>query len=159
MDSYVPSSKACTSSGRRRPCTRLWATRPPSPLSQTHAQAFTGSGLPSNWNFSCHACTACEEDTTLTPTCICDSWMIIPLDGRRGLWVVASPRTVEVFSATRCLFRFAQFGEEVEEVSDLGPGVVAAKRSASPRARTDQWSWSSESPCLHHGHIQYQERW
>ena len=36
-DLSVLSSKVCTSSGNRRPCTKLWATRLPSPFSHTRS--------------------------------------------------------------------------------------------------------------------------
>ena len=43
------------------------------------------------------------------------------------------------------------------EVFDLGPEVVATVWSALHRAQSDQWSWSSRSPCLYYDQIQYQK--
>ena len=53
MDSSMPSLKACTSSGKKRSCTKLWATRPPSPLSHIHTLAVAGRGLLMSWNVGC----------------------------------------------------------------------------------------------------------
>ena len=47
-------------------------------------------------------------------------------------------------------------GEE-QGVSDHGPGMVAAARSALCRAQSDQSSWFFWSPYLHHGRIRFQE--
>jgi len=56
-------------------------------------------------NLGCHACTAWEEDATLTPTWVCGSWMTMPLDGWGGIRITTSLGPVEVCSTTHCLFR------------------------------------------------------
>ena len=158
IDSSILSSKACTSSGRRRLCTKLWVIRPPSPFSHTCTLALVGSGLPSNWNLGCHAYAAWEEDAMPAPTWVWGSCMTIPLDGWGVIWVKTSPRPIEVCSATRCLFRVHLVwggGGGGGEASDLGRKVVAAARPALHRAQSDQWSWSFGSPCLHYDRIQY----
>ena len=66
-DSSVPSLNVCISSGNRRPCTKLWATQPPSPFSHTRTFAVTGRGLSSNKNEGCHAEVAQEVDATFIP--------------------------------------------------------------------------------------------
>ena len=104
-DSSVPSSKACTSSGRRRPVARVWAIRLPSPFSHIRTQAVEGRGLPSNKNLGFHVGAAWEEDVVPSPTWVCGSCMTIPSAGRGGVRITASPNPVGGWSATFCLFR------------------------------------------------------
>ena len=104
-DSFVPSLKACTSSGRRRPVAKVWAILPPSPFSYIRIQAVEGKGLPSSKNLGFHAGVAWEEDTIPGSTWVCGSWIIIHLVGRGGVRVTASPEPVGGWSETFCLFQ------------------------------------------------------
>ena len=46
IDSSVSSTNALTSSGRKRPWTKLWVTRPLSPFSHARTLALAGRGVP-----------------------------------------------------------------------------------------------------------------
>ena len=103
MDSLVPSTKALTSLGKRRPWAKHWAVRPPSHFSHTWTQASAGRGMPSNSKLGCHADTGREEDTTCVSTWAGGSRMVTPLDGWAGVWVWASPGLTNVCSVARGL--------------------------------------------------------
>ena len=105
MDSSVPSAKALTSSGKRRPCTKLWATRPPTPFSHARMLALAGRGMPSSLNVGCHNCTSLEDEATFVPTWVGGSRIVTPRDGWWEVWTWASPGLVEDRSASRCLLR------------------------------------------------------
>ena len=132
--SSVPSSNVCTSLGNRRPCTKLWATRPPTPFSHTRTLVVEGRGLPSNMNEGCHAWTAQEVDATFSPVWATGSRMTMPPDGRGGVLVGASPESAGVFSIVRGLFRVQLVGRWGGEF-DLGIKVVATAQSAGCRAQ------------------------
>ena len=100
-DSSIPSSKACTSSGNKRLCTKLWAMRP----FPTRTLAVVGSGLPSSWNVGYHPCIGREVDTTFILGWTVGSQMTIFPNGLGGVLVSASPESVEIYSDVHCLFR------------------------------------------------------
>ena len=85
MDLSVPSTKVLTSSGKRRPCTKLWATRPPSPFSHARTLALAGRGMPSNSKVGCHNCAGLEDKATFVPTWARGSRIVTPLDGWWGV--------------------------------------------------------------------------
>ena len=104
-DSSVLSSKACTSSSRRRPVARVWAIRFPSPFCHIRTQAVEGKGLLSSKNLGFHTGVAWEEDVVPDPTWVCGSCMTIPRVGRGGVKITASLEPVYGWSATFYLFR------------------------------------------------------
>jgi len=137
-DSFVPSLKTCMSSGKRRTCTKLWATRPPSPLSHTLTLADAGRGLPSSWKVGYHFAAAREVDVTFIPVWAVDCRMTIPPDGWGGVLMGASPKLAWVCSAVHCLFR-----EQLEGgggVLDLCLGTPAAVGLVGRWARNGQSS-------------------
>ena len=103
--SSVPSSKACTSSGRMRLVAKVWAIRPPSPFSHIRTQAIEGRGLSSSKNLGFHAGAAWEEDVVPGSTWVCGSCMTIPPVGRGGVRIIASLEPVGGWLATFYLFR------------------------------------------------------
>ena len=103
-DLSIPSSKACTSLGNKRLCTKLWATRPLSPFSHTRTFVVAGSGLLSNWNEGCHLRASQEVDATFIPIWVVGSRMMIFPDGRGGVLIGVSSELVRVYSTVRCLF-------------------------------------------------------
>ena len=84
MDSSVLSIKVLTSLGRRRPCTKLLVTRPPSPFSYARTLALAGRGIPSSSKVGCHDGAGREEDATFVSTGVGGSWITIPLDDWGG---------------------------------------------------------------------------
>ena len=102
-DSFVPSSKVWTSSGKSRPCTKLCTTRPPSPFSHTRTHTVEGRGLPSNMNEGCHAGEVWEKDATFWAAEVGSQ---IPLDCRGGVLASASPKPGWVCSTVRGLLRW-----------------------------------------------------
>ena len=105
MDSSVPSVKALTSSGRRRPWAKLWTMRPPSPFSHTRTLASARRGIPSSSKLGCHADTGREEDATCVPTWAEGSWIVTPLDGWGGVRVWASLGLANIYSVVRGILR------------------------------------------------------
>ena len=85
MDSSVPSAKALTSLGKRRPCTKLWATQPPFPFSHARTLSLAGRGVPSNSNVGCHNCASIEDEATFVLTWAGGSRIVTPLDGWWGI--------------------------------------------------------------------------
>ena len=104
-DLSVLSSKACTSSGNKRLCTKIWATCPPSPFSYTHTFVVTRSGLLSSWNEGCHPGASQKMDATFVLIWVVGSQMTIFPDGRGGVLIGVSSELVRVCWAVRCLFR------------------------------------------------------
>ena len=134
----------CISSGKRRTCTKLWATSPPSPLSHTFTLANVGRGLPSSWKVGCHSTATWEVDATFIPIWAIDS-QTIPPDGREGVLVGTSFELAWVCSAVRCLFQERPEGGE-GGVLDLCLGAPAAVGLVGHQAQNEQSSWSFSSP-------------
>ena len=86
MDSSIPSVNALTSLGRRRPWTKLWATRPLSPFSHVRILALAERGVPSSSYVGCHGCAGLEDEATFVPTWAGGSRIVIPREGLRGVW-------------------------------------------------------------------------
>ena len=104
-NSSIPSSKVWTSSSKRRPCTKLCATRPPSPFSHTRTLVVEGRGLPSSINEGCHVGVAWEVDATFRAIGGTGSRIVMPLDCRGGVLVDASLEPGWVCFTVRGLFR------------------------------------------------------
>jgi len=127
MDSSEPSEKNWTSSNSNIPCTRLCATCPPSPLSQVLILAKAGRGPSPSVKVGCQLGTVREDEATSMPPQVAgrgpltDSRIVIPPDGRGGVFVGKSLETLSVWSNTRCFFLGRPDGGEKGE--EYGPGL------------------------------------
>ena len=83
-DLSVPFEKNWTSSGNRRPCTKVWATHPLSPWAHVLMLADTGRGLLPSLKVACQPASNREEDATLASTWAVGSRVVIPPDNRPG---------------------------------------------------------------------------
>ena len=111
-DPSVPPKKKCTSSGKRRPCAKLWAIRPPSPCAQVLMLAVTRKGSFSSLKVICQPIYGQEKDVMLDstwavgPVSLVGSQILIPPDTRGGeVLKRASPETLGGCSVMHCLFR------------------------------------------------------
>ena len=109
-DSSIRLKKKWTSSGNRRPCTKLWATRPSSLCAYVLTLANTSSGSLPSLKVVCQPTLGREEDAILVPTWVASreppvgSQIVIPQDTRVGVLEGASLETLGGCSAIRCLF-------------------------------------------------------
>lgn len=120
-DPSVLPEKKCTSSGSRRPCTKLWAICPPSLCAQVLTLTIIGRGSFPSLKMVCQPTFGREEDATLDPTCAVvqasptGSRMTIPSNTQGGgVFGGASPEPLGGWSVMRCLFR-----EGVREVGEV----------------------------------------
>ena len=103
-DSSVLSKKNWTSSGNRRPCTKLWATHLLSPWAHVLTLADTGRGLLPSLKVACQPASNREEDAMLAPTWAVGSQIVIPPDTQGGVLKGASSELTGGCLAVRCLF-------------------------------------------------------
>ena len=95
IESLVPFKKNWTSSGSNSPCTKLYATRPPSSLAQVLILPKAGRGLSLNLKVGCQPSSGCDEDATSVLTRAAGwgspagSRNVIPPDARGGVLVGA----------------------------------------------------------------------
>ena len=89
-NSSVPSEKKWTSSCSKRPCTKLWATRPPLPWAHVLTLANAGRGFLPSLKVVCQPTSGREEDATFVLTWVvgqeapAGSRIMIPPDAREG---------------------------------------------------------------------------
>ena len=128
-DSSVASEKQLMSSGKRKPCTKLWATRPPWPWDQVLTLAVADKGLSLNLKEGYHPTLGLEEDTMFLPTWVggweapASSWITIPPNDWGGVFVGGGRG-----GSTMRYFFFAR--------PEVGSGVRSLMRSC--------WDWEAE---------------
>ena len=89
-NSSVPSEKKWTSSCSKRPCTKLWATRPLLPWAHVLTLANAGRGFLPSLKVVCQPTSGREEDATFVLTWVvgqeapAGSRIMIPPDAREG---------------------------------------------------------------------------
>ena len=144
-DSLVQSEKKGTSSGNKRPCTKLWATLPPWPWAQALMLADAGKGLSPNLKVGCQIASGLDEDAMSIST-LADgrgppigSWIITLPQG--GVFEGASLGTLGGWSPMRCFF----FGRLMPGGGGCGPYLEAGPW-VECRAETGQRSFFACSP-------------
>ena len=96
--------------GKRRPCTKLWATRPPWPCDQVLKLAVTDKGSPPSMKDGCQAAAIWDEEEMLVLAGIVGQGVLvgsritIPSVGQGGVLEGASVGVLEGGSPTLCFF-------------------------------------------------------
>ena len=131
IKSSMPSERNWKSSGNRRPCTRLWATHPPSPCAYILTLADVGKGTSSSLKAVYKPFTGREKDATFVPAwavgrkVLADSRIIILPDTRGGALAGESPGTLRGDQRGVVSSLNDQRGEEEE--SKLCLGAITAQ--------------------------------